>query len=133
MNPTWPIDAPIPWAVESSKDGERFRYFGKGWTAPGEPLLVHGAPRFLRFRRLQPEQSEWTAPLERTGDQPIALLDLEAISREEIWPTKEHEGLPVLLPGGEEGRLLRFEWSEEGDAWTWALEFRGERPKIRPL
>lgn len=117
----------VPWAVESSKDGERWRFFGKGWTLPGEPLLVHGAPRFLRVRRLEPEQPEWSGPLERTGDHPIAFLDLEPAARTELWPTDEHVGLPVLLPGGEEGRLLRFAALDDGDRWTWALEFRGER------
>jgi hypothetical protein len=34
-----------------------------------------------------------------------------------------------LLPGGEVGRLLRFE--REGDEFTWALEFRGERFRPR--
>ena len=131
MNPIWSVDAPIPWAVESSKDGERWRFFGKGWTADGEPLLIHGAPRYLRFRRLDPEQPDWTAALERTGDEPIALLDLAEIERREIWPTEDHLGLPVLLPGGEEGRLLRFEHSPDGAGWTWALEFRGERPPFR--
>ena len=47
--------------------------------------------------------------------------------REELWPDREHLGLPVLLPGGEEGRLLRFEHTADGEGWTWALEFRGRR------
>lgn len=117
----------IPWAVEASKDGERWRFFGKGWTLPGEPLMIHAAPRFLRVRRLDPEEAEWSERLERSGDRPIALLDLVKRTRTEIWPGKEHEGLPVLLPGGEVGRLLRFEASSGGEQWTWALEFRGER------
>ena len=118
----------IPWAVESSKDGERWRFLGKGWTGPGEPLLVHGASTFLRFRCLDPEDATWTAPLERTGNTPIALLDLKSANRTEIWPDESHTGMPVLLPGGEVGRLLRFEHSADGERWTWALEFRGERP-----
>jgi hypothetical protein len=121
----------IPWAVESSKDGERWRFFGKGWTLPGEPLLVHGAPRFLRIRLLEPEQVDWSEPLERDGDRPIALIELSSAARHEIWPTDEHIGLPVLLPGGEVGRLLRFEASDDGERWTWALEFRGELTRRR--
>jgi hypothetical protein len=119
------MDDEIAWAVETSKDGERWRFFGKGWTRPGEPLLLHGAPRFVRFRRV--DVQEWTPPLERTGDHPMTLLDLDAPARRELWPGEEHTGLPVLLPGGEEGRLLRFEHSEDGERWTWAVEFRGLR------
>jgi hypothetical protein len=115
----------IAWAVESSKDAERWRFFGKAWTKPGEPLLVHALPRFVRYRSV--DQDEWSPPLERTGDQPLALLDLDAGVREELWPGPGHRGLPVLLPGGEEGRLLRFEYSPDGDRWTWAIEFRGIR------
>jgi hypothetical protein len=47
--------------------------------------------------------------------------------REELWPGDEHLGLPVLLPGGEEGRLLRFEHQDDPVRWTYSLEFRGTR------
>jgi hypothetical protein len=120
------VDAEITWAVETSRDGDRWRFFGKGWTQPGEPLILHGCSRFVRFRRTD-QEAEWCEPLERNGDQPMTLLRLEEGAREELWPEEEHLGLPVLLPGGEEGRLLRFERSSEGDRWTWALEFRGAR------
>ncbi len=119
------MEEEIAWAVEVSKDGERWRFFGKAWTGPGEPLLLHALPRFLRYRRV--DVDEWSGPLERTGDQPMALLDLDAGRREELWPGEEHAGLPVLLPGGEEGRLLRFDHTPDGERWTWAVEFRGLR------
>lgn len=120
------MEGHIAWAVETSKDGERWRFFGKGWTKPGEALILHGVPRYVRFRRVDGE-ADWCEPLERTGDHPMTLLRLEDGAREELWPGEEHLGLPVLLPGGEVGRLLRFERSPEGDHWTWALEFRGMR------
>ena len=120
------MEGEIAWSIESSKDGERWRFFGKAWTGQGEPLLVHGAPRFLRYRRVEGEH-EWSGPLERSGDHPMTLLDLDAGTRQDLWPGDRHVGLPVLLPGGEEGRLLRFEHDPSGDRWTWALEFRGPR------
>jgi hypothetical protein len=120
------MEGEIAWAVETSKDGERWRFFGKAWAKPGEPVLLHGLPRFVRYRRLDPD-GDWGPPLERSGDQPMTLLRLDEGVRSDLWPGPEHVGLPVLLPGGEEGRLLRFERSPEGDRWTWALEFRGLR------
>ena len=120
------LNEEIPWAIETSKEGERWRFFGKAWTRRGEPLIVHGAPRFLRYRCLEGEH-EWSPPLERAGDEPMTLIDLDAGTRRDLWPEVQHAGLPVLLPGGEEGRLLRFDRSPEGDRWTWALEFRGLR------
>jgi len=115
----------LAWAVETSKDGDRWRFLGKGWTNPGEPLLLHGAQRFVRYK---PDgRKEFGEPLERTGDEPMTLIDLDEGTRQDLWPTPDHVGLPMLLPGGEVGRLLRFERTDDGDAFTYALEFRGER------
>jgi len=115
----------LGWAVETSRDGEKWRYLGKGWTKPGEPLLLHGASTFVRYKA--EDQKEFGNPLERTGDEPMTLLDLDQGTRRDLWPGDEHQGLPVLLPGGEVGRLLRFDRDTGGDEFTWALEFRGER------
>ena len=113
------------WIVETSKDGERWRFFGKAWKRPGEEVLLHAVPRYVRFR---PEwEPDWREPLERTSDLPMTLLLMEAGARSELWPDAGHVGLPMLLPGGEEGRLLRFEHRDDPDEWTYALEFRGSR------
>lgn len=121
-----PAAPDVAWLVETSRDGEKWRSMGKAWTFPGERLLVHGASRYLRFRSVDAE--EWVGPLERTGGECMALLDLDAGARTEVWPGDEHLGLPVFLPGGEAGRLLRFEHSDDGYSWTYALEFSGEVP-----
>ena len=113
------------WIVETSKDGERWRFFGKAWKRPGEQVLLHAVPRYVRFR---PEwEKHWREPLERTSDLPMTLLLMEAGARSELWPDTEHVGLPMLLPGGEEGRLLRFEHRGDPEEWTYALEFRGSK------
>jgi hypothetical protein len=116
----------VAWVVETSKDGDRWRFFGKVWAKPGEPALLHGAARVLRFRPDGPDAT-WSVPLERTGDHPMSLLSFEPPGRVDLWPDERHIGLPVLLPGGEEGRLLRFDHTADGERWTWAVEFRGLR------
>jgi hypothetical protein len=113
------------WIVETSKDGERWRFFGKAWKAPGEKLLLHAVPRFIRFR--PDEEPEWGTPLEQTMDLPVTLLDMELGIRQELWPDDSHVGLPMLLPGGEGGRLMNFEHEANPDTWTYTLEFRGSR------
>lgn len=111
------------WIVETSKDGERWRFFGKAWKEPGEPLLLHAVPRFVRFR---PDgDPTWREPIEGAGEPPITLLRLESGARTELWPDASHIGLPMLLPGGEIGRLLSFEHDDAQRTWTYALEFRG--------
>ncbi|HUL86217.1 MAG TPA: hypothetical protein VLX89_11970 [Actinomycetota bacterium] len=111
------------WIVETSKDGERWRFFGKAWKEPGEPLLLHAVPRFVRFR---PDgDPEWREPIEGAVEPPITLLRLESGERTELWPDGSHIGLPMLLPGGEIGRLLSFDHDDTQRTWSYALEFRG--------
>jgi hypothetical protein len=117
---------PEAWAVETSKDGERWRFYGKAWKWPDEAVLLHAAPRFVRYRQLVPaEVPDWCEPLEGDGATPMTLVRMERHEREDLWPGEEHVGLPVLLPGGEAGRLLRFERGGDGATWTYSLEFRG--------
>jgi hypothetical protein len=116
------------WAVETSKDGERWRFFGKAWKSPGEQVLMHAPVRYLRFRQLLPaEGPEWCEPLEAEGETPMCIVSMEDQQREDVWPGEDHLGLPMLLPGGEVGRLQRFEHAADGSTWIYTLEFRGAR------
>jgi hypothetical protein len=116
------------WAVETSKDGEKWRFLGKAWKSPGEPVLLHVSVPFVRYRRLLPAESEgWSEPLQTEGALPMTLIRMEEGAREDLWPSGEHLGLPMLLPGGESGRLQRFEHAPDGSSWTYTLEFRGAR------
>jgi hypothetical protein len=116
------------WAVETSKDGEKWRFLGKAWKSPGEPVLLHVSVPFVRYRRLHPTESEdWSEPLRTEGELPMTLVRMEEGAREDLWPGEEHLGLPMLLPGGEAGRLQRFEHALDGSSWTYTLEFRGAR------
>jgi hypothetical protein len=115
------------WAIETSRDGKKWRPMGTAWTYPDEPLLVHGASTWIRYRAM--DSDEWSKPLERTGNECMALLDLKGGKRSDIFPGDEHMGLPVFLPGGEAGRLLRFQVSDDGYSWNYALEFLGEVPE----
>jgi len=110
------------WIVETSKDGERWRFFGRAWKQPGQAVLLHAAPRFIRFR---PDGDKEWRTLESAVPRPITLLQLEDGVRTELWPDERHLGLPMLLPGGEIGTLLRFEHTQDPEGWTYALEFRG--------
>lgn len=116
----------IAWTIESSRDGESWRSMGTAWAFPDEPLLIHGAGQFIRFRPA--DQKQWVDPLERTSNECMALVEFNDNRRTDLFPTDKHLGLPVLLPGGETGRLLRFEHADDGYSWTYALEFTGEVP-----
>jgi hypothetical protein len=116
------------WAVETSKDGVTWRFFGRAWKSPGEPVLMHAPVRWLRYRQLVPvEGSDWSEPIEAEGATPMSIVSMEDATRRDVWPDASHVGLPVVLPGGEIGRLLSFEHAEDGSTWRYSLEFRGAR------
>ena len=116
------------WAVETSRDGSQWRWLGKAWKSPNESVLMHVSVRFIRFRQLVPTESKaWSEPLETEGRLPMTMVRMEDEQREDLWPGDEHLGLPMLLPGGETGRLVRFEYAPDGSSWRYTLEFRGAR------
>ena len=89
---------------------------------------MHVSVRFIRFRQLVPSETEgWSEPLETEGRLPMTVVHMEDAQREDLWPGDEHLGLPMLLPGGETGRLLGFECAPDGSSWRYTLEFRGAR------
>lgn len=45
------------------------------------------------------------------------------IEREDLWPTGDHYGLPVLLPGGEVGILQSWWHASDEKEWRWQVEF----------
>jgi hypothetical protein len=116
------------WAVETSRDGSQWRWLGKAWKSPNEAVLMHVSVRFIRFRQLLPSETKgWSEPLETQGKLPMTMVHMEEGQREDLWPGDEHLGLPMLLPGGETGRLLTFDHALDGSSWRYTLEFRGVR------
>jgi hypothetical protein len=100
--------------------------FARGRLDPTPTLLAHAAPEALTVE-VYVNGSELVAigqDLVRKGaSTPITKLtmDGERVTREEIWPTDDDIGLPVILPGGEVGILT--EWSNAPDhtSWEWAI------------
>jgi hypothetical protein len=100
--------------------------FARGLLDPTPVLLAHAAPEALTV-----EVYENGSRLVGVGQDlirkgpstPITKLtmDGERISREEIWPTDDEIGFPVILPGGEVGILT--EWSNAPDhtSWVWSV------------
>jgi hypothetical protein len=117
------------WDVRSGDGGMNGLEFARATTAGGfDRVLVHAAPANLQVTVTgDDDRVVLRGAADRQGDySPITLLELrppEGLSRSEIWPAEEHLGLPVLLPGGEVGVLLRWEHAEDHSWWRWAVEF----------
>ena len=117
------------WSLRSGDGGMNGLEFTRATTAGDfARVLVHSAPAQLQVevRSREDEQIVAGGEVERTGDySPMTLLTLDgdAVRREEIWPSEEHLGLPVLLAGGEVGILRAWEQAEDRSWWRWQVEF----------
>ncbi len=102
-------------------------YFGRGALDPTDRLLVHAAPPVLNVEITQGKRELLATAndLEATQESPICLLTRQgdSVTRTDIWPTEEHEGLPVLLPGGEVGILQDWWNAEDQKEWRWQVVF----------
>jgi len=105
--------------------------FARGRLAATDVLLVHAAPALLtvEIRSETGERIAYSADLPRTADRPMARLTRQGhqVVREDLWPTAADLGRPILLPGGEVGRLLHWWNAEDGSEWRWQVEFYNHR------
>lgn len=104
--------------------------FARGRLDSTDTLLVHAAPEKLTVEvhdgsRLLARSED----LPRTAETPIARLRRvgERITREDIWPTDADHGTPVILPGGEAGRLTAWWHAPDHSAWRWSIELYNHR------
>ena len=102
-------------------------YFGRGALDPTTKLLVHAAPSRLNVEISQGKSILIASAqdLAATQDSPICLLTIDGkrVTREDLWPTREHHGLPVLLPGGEVGILNEWWHAADQQEWRWQVTF----------
>lgn len=116
------------WSLRSADGAMNGLEFARATTAGGfARVLVHAAPRELEVEvRAADDTLVARGRAERAGGYtPMTLLEIDggAVRRSEVWPGAEHEGLPVLLSGGEVGVLLRWENAADESWWRWAVEF----------
>jgi len=105
--------------------------FARGRLDATDVLLVHAAGEALDVE-VRDDDGALVARgtgLARTADTPMARLRRAggAVTREDVWPTEEDYGQPVILAGGEVG-LLRSWWTGPGEReWRWSLELYNHR------
>jgi hypothetical protein len=120
------------WSIRSSDGGMNGLEFCRSQTAGDlRHVLLHAAPSSAEVE-VRTAEGELVArgTAERADDySPITELRLDgtAVERREIWPTDEHLGLPVLLPGGEVGVLTAWRHADDRSWWQWSVEFANHR------
>jgi hypothetical protein len=95
-------------------------------------LWAHAVPATLDVTiRDQDERVIASAKgLHRQGERlPLTRLARrgDAVEREDRWPTQADLGAPVILPGGEVGKLVSWWNAEDGSEWRWHLELYNHR------
>jgi hypothetical protein len=105
--------------------------FARGRLAATDVLFVHAAPETLDVT-VRGDDGAVLAQgkgLARTAERPMARLTIRdgQIGREDLWPTDDDLGRPVILPGGEVGILLGWWNAVDGSEWRWQVEFYNHR------
>jgi hypothetical protein len=100
--------------------------FARGRLDATDVLLVHAAPEDLTVEVLDDANHRiaFTADLPRTQQTPMARLTRkgDTVSREDVWPSDDDAGRPVLLPGGEVGILKSWWHADDRKEWRWQIE-----------
>ncbi len=105
--------------------------FARGGLDPTDRLWVHAAPVKLsvEVRDAAGSRLAYGSGLKRTEESPMALLEIDGdrITRKDAWPQAADMGTPVILPGGEVGRLQAW-WNDPGhQEWRWSIELYNRR------
>jgi len=100
--------------------------FARGQLDATDVLLVHAAAEYLtvEVRDDEGRRLALSADLPRTQQTPIARLTRsgDTITREDVWPSQDDIGRPVLLPGGEVGILKSWWHADDRKEWRWQIE-----------
>ena len=100
--------------------------FGRGDLDATEVLLVHAVPDVItvEVRDEDGRRVAYAADLQRTQPSPICRLTRngDTVSREDIWPTELDYELPLLVSGGEVGRLKAWWNATDRKEWRWSIE-----------
>jgi len=105
--------------------------FARGRLEATDVLLVHAAPDTLEVQ-IRGDDGRLLArgkDLPRTSETPMARPTRRghAIEREDVWPSSEDIGRPVILPGGEVGILIEWWHAPDTSEWRWRVEFYNHR------
>lgn len=123
------------WSLRSNDGAMNGLEFARSLTAGGlTQVLVHAAPAHASVEVVDDDHRLVArGDVDREGDySPMTELTLHdgQLSRREVWPSPDHHGLPVLLPGGEVGVLTAWRHADDHSWWQWSVEFsnHADRP-----
>ena len=115
------------WQVWYPKAAATGLLLARGLIDPTDELLLHAAPDYITVEVYDQtgRRMAYGKDLPQTLDSPMCRLRRlgERVEREDMWPTDEDYGKPVLLPGGEVGVLKTWWNAADRRQWRWQVEF----------
>lgn len=119
------------WDLWAPGIGAQGAPFARGRMAASDVVLVHAAPETLDVDVRNDDGALLARGrgLQRTADTPMCRLRVSegTLTRQDLWPSAEDVGRPVVLMGGEIG-ILQAWWNAGGEQeWRWSVEFYNHR------
>ena len=116
------------WSLRSRDGAMNGLEFSRCLTAGGlSRVLVHAAPAQATVEIIDDEHRLIASgDVDRDGEySPMTELSIDngRVGRREVWPSDDHNGLAVLLPGGEAGVLTAWRHDDDHTWWQWSVEF----------
>jgi hypothetical protein len=114
------------WHLRNPDGASRGLEFATGASAPTDVMLAHSLPERVNVevRDAQGSLVAKGTDLFHQTSTPMARLTIEngAVRRENLWPTDDDLGTPVILPGGEVGILTAWWNADDHSEWRWSVE-----------
>ena len=116
------------WNIRSRDGGMNGLEFARCTTAGGlSRVLIHAAPAKAAIEVVADDGAIVArGDVDREDEySPMTLIELGEgrLRRSEVWPDETLHGLPVLLAGGEAGRLLQWHHAADHSWWRWSVQF----------
>ena len=119
------------WEVWYPKAAATGLLVARGRLYATDVIILHGGPDVITVEVTDGDGNRlaFGKDLQRTEDSPMCRLRREgrSITREDIWPTDNDFGTPVLLPGGEVGILKGWWNADDKMEWRWDVQFYNSR------
>lgn len=114
------------WSLWYPKAGATGVLIARARIDPQEAVLAHASGDVVTVE-VHDEDGKLVAfgqDLQRTQPSPMALYRRTGsqVSREDLWPTHEHLGMVVILPGGEAAVLTSWWNADDRKEWRWQIE-----------
>jgi hypothetical protein len=119
------------WTIRSPDGASLGLEFAHCLMDPCDRVLAHALPERADVEVRDENGNRVAKGAGLAGESPAPMSSLTIVDgdvrRENVWPTSEDLGVPVILAGGEVGLLERWWHADDRSEWRWSVEFYNRR------